>query len=390
MSDYRELPPVDFDDYVSLGVGVTDIEENVPAPVLPRECSECSKELSYTYRVTIPSICSHCLQTHSMPSGAQVVRNTRDMSEFVKSSPPGYRWDLTTQSHIPDRTIRVTDGYHEHVAPPTSNKPGDVYTVTVGGGGSGGTYAKGGRSGGGSSYVYSPTQEDPRNWSPTQISRYLQEHYGPYELRTRYSELRNELLYGIPGTYPFYDDPKPETEDPSIHYPKSHLTGREESAILNENALNPDTEETDMPMEHILSRDEADAAYKQAAAALARLDEVERKYSPDLPNGSVIAFNLTFPSRPGQYSYAAVKAAGLWFATGKVHPSYTVGTGIAWTTLLSGLEQFQATNFEVLRTGGEAQEIEAARTVVLPPGAVTTAFDGPDDDDDDDDEDASS
>lgn len=369
MLDYRELPPIDFDDYVSLDVEVT--EENVPAPVLPRECSECSKELPYTYRVTIPSICSHCLQTHSMPSGAQVVRNTRDMSEFVKPSPPGYHWDWATQSHVPDRkpeTVTVT--------------PGNVYTVTVGGGGQGGTYAKGGSGGGSSfhesgSYSYSPLREDPRNWSPAQISSYLQKNYSPDALRERYSELRNELLYGTPGTYKFHE---PESDDPSINIPKSHLTGRGESAILNENALNPDTEETDMPMEHILSRDEADAAYKQAAAALARLDEVERKYSPDLPNGSVIAFNLTFPSRPGQYSYAAVKAAGLWFATGKVHPSYTVGTGIAWTTLLSGLEQFQATNFEVLRTGGEAQEIEADRTVVLPPGSVTTAFDDPDDD----------
>lgn len=380
MSDYRELPPIDFDDYVSLGVEVA--EENVPAPELPRECSEC-EELSYTYRVTIPSICSHCLQAHSMPSGAQVVRNTHDMSEFVKSSPPGYHWDWTTQSHVPDRkpeTVTVT--------------PGNVYTVTVGGGGQGSTYAKGGSGGGGSgggssfhesgSYSYSPLREDPRNWSPAQISSYLQKNYSPDELRERYSELRNELLYGTPGTYKFHE---PETEDPSIHYPKSHLTGRGESAILNENALNPDTEETDMPMEHILSRDEADAAYKQAAAALARLDDLERKYSPDLPNGSVIAFGLTFPSRPGQYSYAAVKAAGLWFPTGKVHPSYPVGTGIEWTTLLSGLEQFQATDFVVLRTGGEAQELEPGRTVVLPPGSVTTAFDGgPDDEDETEDD----
>lgn len=192
----------------------------------------------------------------------------------------------------------------------------------------------------------------------------------------QYSELRQSLMYGTPGTYEFHEAPKPEPESEilSIHLPHSNLTGRKDSAILNEN--DPKPEEQDMPMEHILSREEAEAAYKQAAAALARLKELEEKYCQDLSNGSVIAFKLAFPSRASIYSYAAVKAAGLWFPTGRVHPSYSAGVGLEWTTLLSGLEQFQATEFEVLRTGGEVQEIEADRTIVLPPGSVTTAFNG--------------
>lgn len=384
MLNYCELPPtetdeISFEDSVELGVGVAE------KPELPKICSECDKELDYTYRVVIPSICSHCLQTHSMPAGAQAARNTHDMATFVKSSPPGYHWDLTTQSHMPDRpqaTVTVT--------------PGNTYRVTVGAGGSGGVNVSGGAGagggggssygGGGRSYAYAPGRDDPRDWSPSQISAYLQRNYSPSELRERYSELRQELLYGKPGSYTLHEDPdsEPETEVRSIHLPQSHLTGREDSAILNENGLNSNPEETEMPMEHILSREEADAAYKHAAAALARLDELEKKYSPDLPNGSVIAFQLTFPGRTQIYSYAAVKAAGLWFPTGKVHPSHQAGVGLEWTTLLAGLEQFQATDFEVLRTGVEVHELEAGRTVVLPPGSVTTAFDGDPGDEDDD------
>lgn len=401
MLDYRELPPAES------AAPAAESEE------LPHVCSECDKELEYTYRVIIPSICSHCLQQHSMPNGARVSRNTRDMSIFARESPPGYHWDWTTQSHVPDKVIKPAET--------VSVAPGNKYTITVGpggytsygGGGSGGTggsHAGGngtsvGGSGGGISgtvfhtvstpdkprdfyakkttgghYTYSPGQDDPLDWSPSQIQAYLREHYSEGYLRENYSLLRQQLLYGKPGTYQFHAEPdEPEPEILSIHLPHSHLTGRGESAILNEN--DPKPEEQDMPMENILSRDEAEAAFQRASAALARLHELEQKYTPEPPNGSVIAFKLTFPQRStseGQrvYSYAAIKAAGLWFVTGTVRRDIPVGTGLEWTQLLSGLEQFHATEFEVLRTGGEAAEIEASKTVVLAPGAVTTAFTG--------------
>jgi hypothetical protein len=388
MLDFRELPPIDIDEVVS---GTPLAEETE----LPNTCSECEKELEYTYRVVIPSICSHCLQRHSMPSGAQAARNTRDMTVFVKESPPGYHWDWTTQSHVPNKTLREA----------TTIKVGPGSYVSYGGGGFGGTSAGSSGSGGGAvgessytvrsggSYSYSPLREDPRNWSPKQISDYLQQYYRPDELRDQYSILRQQLLYGEPGTYKFYGEDIPQVPKPSIPEPdilsiklphRADLTGREESAILIEN--DPKPEEREMPMEQILSRNEAEAAYKRAAAALARLKDLEDKYAPELPNGSVVAFKLTFPENR-VYGYAAIKAAGLWFPSGRVHPSIPVGTGMEWTDLLSGLEQFQATDFEVLRTGGEVPELEAVRTVVLPPNAVTSAFDGVHEDEEDEDDD---
>lgn len=138
------------------------------------------------------------------------------------------------------------------------------------------------------------------------------------------------------------------------------LTLLSASAILNVTPQPDDTEENRMDV--VLSRSEAEAAYKRAAAALAKIDELERKYSPDLPNGSIVAFRLTFPSSPATFNYAAIRAAGQWLATGKVSSNHTAGIGVDWSALLECFERYAATDFEVLRTGGEEKELPPPST----------------------------
>ncbi len=158
---------------------------------------------------------------------------------------------------------------------------------------------------------------------------------------------------------------------------KQDLTGREDSDKMEE-SVTP-TKGTDVT---VLSRGEAEAAYKYAAAALAKIEELERKYSPDLPNDSVIAFRLTFPATTHTFSYVAIRAVSQWFASGKISSRYNAGEGVDWSVLLECFERFQATDFEVLRVGQEIPELEAgsvddipvSRTVVLPSGASVDAF----------------
>jgi hypothetical protein len=122
---------------------------------------------------------------------------------------------------------------------------------------------------------------------------------------------------------------------------------------------------------------------KQVARALAEADKLIAKYGDDMPDGSVIAFEKTFPARimtafpPGTvntapesrtYSYAAVRANGLWYTTG---PRST--SGYEWEALLDWMdddgESLSVANFQVLRKGtkimAELAAQESSDTQVL-------------------------
>lgn len=288
------------------------------------------------------------------------------------------------------------------------------------------------RPGSPANYVYAPERPPSFGDNPHAVFEYIRDNYGPEEVRKNYSAIKDSLLYPKPtvtGTVEITwseGGPRHECELYRVEYAQlwrcmdsgcgmsitdeelrnrmrsesslevekalseivkrkgGYLTVRSESAIL-ESTTQPETEETD-EVKTVLSREEAEAAYKQAAAALAEIERLEKRYSPDLPNGSVIAFRLTFPGSVTHFNYAAIRAAGQWFTSGKVHPQHAAGIGIDWSVLLACFEQFGATDFEVLRVGGEELatgngDDVARRTVVVAPGTVLSSF--PDDDEDD-------
>jgi hypothetical protein len=260
--------------------------------------------------------------------------------------------------------------------------------------------------------------------TPQDVGKYLQQTYSPDELREGYSDLRTAVLFGKTKLYKFTDRPRPpeyEAENtvqikPGQEYrftvgsggsgePVHNLTDRANSAIL---------EDADQPEEqHMLSREEAEAVFKRGAAALAEIDRLEAKYSPDLPDGSVISFKLNFApahaGAPAYYHYAAIRAAGHWFTTGKISQAGAdPSVGIDWILLLEAFEKLNGDDFEILRTGGIGLELESSErlqeptktvkvplghTVVIPPdqvedltGASSDDYDDNDDYTDDDDE----
>jgi hypothetical protein len=130
-----------------------------------------------------------------------------------------------------------------------------------------------------------------------------------------------------------------------------NLTDRKDSATLKET-----TEEKEEAVSTVFSREAIDAMYKRAAEADGVLNALEQKYSPDLPDGSVVAFHLTFGAGR-TYSYAAIRAIGQWFPTGKIAGNQSVGDGLPWSDLLGAFESFGCKDFEVLRTGGDVKEL---------------------------------
>lgn len=391
MLDYRELPPEDTE----------QLDEPINSDN-PATCSSCEKDLSYTYRVEIPSICSHCLQLGKYPYGTLVHRNTTVMSEFAKESPPGFYWDFFAQAHAPKQPVKPspptmsfethTHEYHPQFDPHVHPSEGYHWSESLqayipdnkvpsgGGGGGGGGFIREpvvyeshtpsrrpGSSDSGPQYAYDPAKPTPRKPTigdhPNDVYRYIIKNYSPQEVRERYHEIREEVLYA----------PNPAI----VLHPErvNDLTDRVASAILED--CKTETKEENVDAGHaLLSRSEAEAAYKRAAAALAEIENLEQKYSVDLPNGSVVAFRLRF-SGTTNYSYAAIKASGQWFTTGKVHGAHPAGVGVDWSVLLECFEKFGASEFEVLRTGGETPELPqgvVTRNVQASPDAPMTAF----------------
>lgn len=210
--------------------------------------------------------------------------------------------------------------------------------------------------------------------SLAELFRYIKENYSEEDIRNRYSEIRDALLYSDQQSWAYKRQ-------------QSDLTNREVPDILEEQ---PQYREEPF-VSVVLSRSEAEAAYKRAASALAEIDRLEQKYSPDLSDGSVVAFRLTFPGEL-RYNYAAIRAVGQWFVTGKISSStaHAAGVGLDWSVLLESFEVFAATDFTVLRTGGEDKELPAGsdalvgRVVVAEPGTQMNAFHSeptPEDDD---------
>lgn len=65
----------------------------------------------------------------------------------------------------------------------------------------------------------------------------------------------------------------------------------------------------------------------RASLAEALKEEAERyaKYGNDGPDGTVVRFRVRFASSRVKYSYAAIRARGLWWVTGSKSPQ-----GLSW------------------------------------------------------------
>lgn len=374
MLDYRELPPLSVDFIAAVpDTGVT--------------CDSCGTE-GPTYRVHVPALCVQCLTEHLWPVGTQASRNTNDMQQFVQQSPVGFKWDYLTQSHIPThpwrhsrrpepplteyvsgltfrdplppirREVWDTPAFHDPLTP-KEPPPGYHWNENLR------AYMPDANPSG-----YRPTEKPVFGSHPREVHDYIVRNYSPTDVRMRYSEIKDEIIYG----------PRPSVVIQAESVIENNLTAPEKPAILEDKkAQQPDPEENDVAV--VLSRSEAEAAYKHAAQALAEIERLEKKYSEDLPNGSVIAFRLTFPGDSTHFSYAAIKAVGQWFATGKIHQSHPAGIGVDWSVLLECFESYGATQFEILRTGGETAELLSGtdqRTVALHRDAPLTAFDAQD------------
>lgn len=62
-----------------------------------------------------------------------------------------------------------------------------------------------------------------------------------------------------------------------------------------------------------------------------REDTLEAKYGTDQEDGTVIRFKIRFLKGGTKYSYAAIRANGLWFTTGPRSPKgYTWAELTAW------------------------------------------------------------
>lgn len=64
-----------------------------------------------------------------------------------------------------------------------------------------------------------------------------------------------------------------------------------------------------------MSREEAEALAAVAARRLAELDRTESKYGKDRKDGAVIRFAVSQGGR--SYTYAALRASGKWYLTGR-------------------------------------------------------------------------
>ena len=416
MFDYRVLPPVEI-----------SVQPEIGKP----QCQRCFNFPSFTYSLTYADefdlpfpfpiyheVCSPCLallpdipgmtssrnkmaepekisSVYGADSFFSLVRNVQDFGQGLYDKPvlkndlpqTNQYWDDKLKGYVTDEpspgTYFVKDGYHTHEPP----KRG--YVNVVGPGGSGGTSARrpSVAGGGGGSYIYDDDVAYPKpkfGDSPGVFHDYIVRNYSAQQVRENYSDIKQRLMYPKPDpvtvTIPKTDNAESDDLSVSEFIARTiDLTEAKQTDTLVMNAETPENKETEVPMRSILSKEEAEAAYKQAAAALAEVERLDQKYTPELPDGSVIAFNITFPSNSGTFSYAVIRATGKWFPTGRVHPSFEVGVGLQWAQLLSALETFKVSDFEVLRTGGTANALEAAPQDDIPEGAVHRVAEVPDD-----------
>ena len=88
----------------------------------------------------------------------------------------------------------------------------------------------------------------------------------------------------------------------------------------------------------------SDALAKALQIALAEEAEREDKYGPEPGNGAIIKFNVRFSSGGTKYSYAAIRAGGLWYTTGPYSPK-----GYPWDELLDWLDdKYKVSGFKVV------------------------------------------
>src|SRR5262249_52760169 len=154
------------------------------------------------------------------------------------------------------------------------------------------------------------------------------------EIKENYSAIKDEILYPPPSITITVDGSQPPgTATLRSGESEINLTGLSVSDTLDNGNQQPDTEETEVPLKPIMNRESVNALLKQAGDAAAELDRLEGKYSADLPNDSVITFKLKFPGTPIHFNYAAVKAAGQWFATGRLSKNHPPGEGIDWSDM---------------------------------------------------------
>lgn len=372
MTDYRYLPPQEGEE-----------------PPDPHTCQGCGNDCNFTTKIVIESLCSDCIRNTNLPDGTVASRNKMRAPEPDMSGPEGFFSLVRNTSDFGiNANLAGSDFNNIYGKPPSPKIPAPKYVpdaryyndVPTRPPGSGYRYEYPADM----DYSRPPTLQDSSNY----VYEYIRRNYSPGEIQEHYSEIRDELLYPKqtiqmqiigddripPGTAVFRSG---ASEAVTVN-----LTELSDSDTLDVSAGIPETEETEL--KHILSREEADAAYKQASAALAEIDRLEKKYSPDLTDGSVIAFRLTLPGVAHHFSYAAIRAAGLWFVSGKVSQNHPVGVGLDWSILLSCFESYQATEFIVLREGGDQVELEAGpvppenlntRTAVVDPER-TDAFQG--------------
>jgi hypothetical protein len=111
-----------------------------------------------------------------------------------------------------------------------------------------------------------------------------------------------------------------------------------------------------------MSADQARAIMAEAGRALAEAQALIERHGPDHENGTVIAFEKFYPAADGHvtlvvagepqpassYSYAAIRARGLWYTTG---PKVT--KGYPWEELLRWIDDPipSPAPVEVLREG---------------------------------------
>jgi hypothetical protein len=107
-----------------------------------------------------------------------------------------------------------------------------------------------------------------------------------------------------------------------------------------------ETEETSVPAREVLT-----AALDRAAQRLAEYDAAVAAYGEEpQKDGAVIRFRKWFPRSPFRYSYAAIKADGVWYVTGNRRQ---FSNGVSWDELVKFLiEGAPAQDFKVCAKTG--------------------------------------
>lgn len=94
-----------------------------------------------------------------------------------------------------------------------------------------------------------------------------------------------------------------------------------------------------------MTRNQAEALAAMAARAIDRHDAIRDRYGDDdMLDGAVLRFMRTLGGRV--YGYAAIRAGGLWFLTGRRSPER-----LSWDQLTQWLDEAEVMSVERLSTG---------------------------------------